>query len=403
MYYPFFQETIFMLNYYSIITLITIAALGVLCVLVHDNTRISKKQKIIFYFTYLLIGLAAAAEWVGIQLNGNTAIPSWLLLAVKCTDYILTPLAGGAFVRQLGLRNRGFTVLNAVLIGNTIFQIIAVFFGWMVTIDGNSNYSHGPLYFVYIIIYLFVIAIVITEFLLYGKGFPKQNRYSLYSVMTLVLCGIMLQEILGKDYRTAYFSMAFGALMLYIHYLEYAHIDDEDHIKKQRELLNKDSLTGILSRYAYSNALKEYDAQGSLPSDLVAFSIDINGLKTANDTLGHAAGDELIRGAAKCIQKVFSLYGLCYRTGGDEFIVLAHADYILAEALVHQLADEAAAWDGELIHTLSLSVGYALASDHKDVSAEKLIIFADEEMYLDKKLFYQNSENNRRAFSHANS
>ena len=383
-----------MLNYYTIITLITIAALAVLCVLVHDNTRISKKQKMIFYLTYLLIGIAAAAEWVGIQLNGNDMFPRWLLLAVKCTDYILTPMAGGALVRQLGLRNRGFTVLNAVLIGNTIFQIIAVFFGWMVTIDENNNYSHGPLYFVYIIIYLFVIAIVITEFLIYGKGFPKQNRYSLYSVMTLVLGGILLQEILGKDYRTAYFSMAFGALMLYIHYLEYAHIDDEDHIKKQRELLNKDSLTGILSRYAYSIALKELDKNDSLPDDLAVFSIDINGLKTANDTLGHAAGDELIRGAAECIQKAFGSYGLCYRTGGDEFIVLAHADYILAEALVHQLADEAAAWDGSLIHTLSLSVGYALASDHKDVSAEKLIIFADEEMYSDKKRFYKCHQQN---------
>ncbi|MBQ5398420.1 MAG: GGDEF domain-containing protein [Ruminococcus sp.] len=391
-----------MLNYYTIITLITIAALGVLCVLVHDNSRISKKQKLIFYITYLLIGLAASAEWIGIKLSGNTAVPSWLLLAVKCTDYILTPLAGGAFVRQLELRNRGFTLLNAVLIGNTVFQIIAVFFGWMVTIDGNGNYYHGPLYFVYIIIYLFAIAIVIIEFLKYGKCFQKQNRYSLYSVMTLVLSGILIQEILGKDYRTAYFSMAFGALMLYIHYLEYVHIDDEDHINKQRELLNKDSLTGIFSRYAYSKALKEYNAQGSLPSDFAAFSIDINGLKTANDTLGHAAGDELICGAAKCIQTVFESHGLCYRTGGDEFIVLAKADRILAEALVYQLEDEAAAWDGKLIHTLSLSIGYALASDHEGVSAEKLIIFADEEMYAEKKLFYQNPENNRRAFSDVN-
>lgn len=392
-----------MLSYYTIITLITIGALIALCVLVHDNTRITKKRKNIFYLTYLLIGLAAAAEWVGIQLNGNNMFPHWLLLAVKCMDYILTPLAGGALIRQLEIRNRGFTILNAVLIGNTIFQIIAAFFGWMITIDGNNCYSHGPLYSVYIIIYLFAIAIVITEFLIYGKGFPKQNRYSLYSVMTLVLIGIISQEILGGEYRTAYLSMTFGASMLYIHYLEYAQIDDEDHINKQRELLNRDSMTGMLSRYAYSKALNEYNKHDSLPDDFAAFSIDVNGLKTVNDTYGHAAGDELICGAAECIQMVFSSYGLCYRTGGDEFIVLAHADHLLAEALVHQLADEAAAWNGKLIHTLSLSVGFALASDHKNVSAERLIIFADEKMYSDKKRFYQRPENNRRAFSDANS
>ena len=142
----------------------------------------------------------------------------------------------------------------------------------------------------------------------------------------------------------------------------------------------------------------QYDEHDSLPDDLAAFSIDINGLKKVNDTYGHAAGDELICGAAKCIQKVFSPYGFCYRTGGDEFIVLAYAGYNHAEALVHQLADEAAAWDGKLIHTLSLSVGYALASDHKNVSAEKLIIFADEKMYADKDRFYQRPENSRRAF-----
>ena len=387
-----------MLSYYSVITLITTGALIVLCVLVHDNTRITKKRKTIFYLTYLLIGLAAAAEWVGLQLNGNDALPHWLLLTVKCIDYILTPLAGAAFIRQLEQRNRGFTILNTILIGNTVFQIIAAFFGWMVTIDGNNCYSHDPLYFIYIIIYLSVVAIVIAEFWIYGKGFPKHNRYSLYSVMMLVLIGILAQEILGGEYRTAYFSMAFGASMLYIHYLEYVQIDDEDHINKQRALLNRDSMTGLLSRYAYSNALNKFDKHDSLPDDLVAFSIDINGLKTVNDTYGHAAGDELICGAAKCIQKVFSPYGFCYRTGGDEFIVLAYAGYNHAEALVHQLADEAAAWDGKLIHTLSLSVGYALASDHKNVSAEKLIIFADEKMYADKDRFYQRPENSRRAF-----
>ena len=391
-----------MLNYYSIITLITLAALVVLCVLAHDNSRISKKQKTVFYLTYLLIGLAAAAEWAGIQMNGNEEIPHWLLLAVKCTDYILTPTAGGALVSQLGLRNRGFTIMNGVLIGNTVFQIIAAFFGWMTVIDENNCYSHGPLYFVYIIIYLAVITIVIIEFLIYGKGFPKQNRYSLYSVMALVLIGIMLQEILGGEIRTAYISMTLGAAMLYIHYLEYAQIDAEDHINKQRELLRKDSLTGLQSRYAYSSALKKFDENSSLPEDFAAFSIDINGLKVANDNFGHVVGDELICGAAQCIQKVFDSHGLCYRTGGDEFIVLAHADRSLAEALIHQLYQEAEAWEGKLIRRLSLSAGYALASDHEGVSAEKLIIFADEGMYADKKQFYQRPENNRRSFSNVN-
>lgn len=376
-------------TYYSAITLISVVALAVLCVLVYDNGRIQKKQKRIFYLTYLLIGLAAAAEWAGIQLNGNDALSKWALLAVKCTDYVLTPMAGWALVKQMGVRNLGVTVLNAVLIGNTVFQVSAVFFGWMTVIDDHHNYSHGPLYFIYIIMYLIIITIVIIEFLIYGKGFVQQNRYSLYSIMALVIAGIILQELLGKEFRTAYISMTLGAAMLFIHYVEYALIDAEDHINKQRELLYRDSLTGLLSRYAYSNELNQYDQQGTLPDDLAAFSIDINGLKTANDALGHAAGDELICGAASCINKVFGSCGLCFRTGGDEFIVLAHTDRENAEALVSQLYGEADAWNGEIIHHLGLSAGYALASEHKGVSVEKLIVFADKGMYSEKSKYYQ--------------
>lgn len=385
------------LHYYSIIMLICGAALLVLCVLVHDNVRIKKKQKIMFYLTYLFIALAAAAEWAGLQLNGNKDIPSWVLLAVKCADYILTPMAGGALVKQIGIRNRGFTILDALLIGNTAFQVIASFFGWMTVIDENNRYSHGPLYFIYIIVYLAVITIVIIEFLIYGKGFTRQNRYSLYSIMALVLIGIIIQELLGGEYRTAYLSMTFGAAFLFIHYFEYSQLDAEDRINEQERLLYRDSMTGLLNRYAYSEALKEHDRKGALPHDFTAFSIDINGLKVTNDTLGHAAGDELICGAAECIYTVFNPYGFCYRTGGDEFIVLGLVNRGKAKELIRRLSEVTAKWDGSLTHHLSLSAGYALASEHDKVSAEKLVIFADKEMYEDKSRYYRKSENDRRA------
>ena len=378
-----------MFTYYSMITLITLAALLVLCVLVRDNSRIGKKQKIVFYLSYLFIGLAAAAEWAGVQLNGNESIPQCLLLAVKCADFTLTPMTGGALVRQTGASNRRLTALNILLVGNTVFQLIAVFFGWMTVIDAENRYTHGPLYFLYILVYLAVITIVIIEFLIYGKGFARQNRISLYSIMALVLAGILVQELFDGAFRTAYISMTLGACMLFIHYVEYAQLDDKNRINEQQKLLNRDSMTGLFSRYAYSRKLRYYDGLEKLPGDLAAFSIDINGLKSVNDTLGHAAGDELICGAADCIRKVFGSYGICYRTGGDEFVVLAHADKERAEELIRRLSEEANAWKGKAVRSLSLSSGYALASEHADVSAEKLIVFSDQGMYAEKNRYYQ--------------
>ena len=83
--------------------------------------------------------------------------------------------------------------------------------------------------------------------------------------------------------------------------------------------------------------------------------------------------------------------------------MLAHADRDLADSLMRQLARESDAWEGKLIRRLSLSAGYALAQDHEGISAEKLVIFADEGMYAQKHLYYQRPENNRRTFSNANS
>ena len=52
------------------------------------------------------------------------------------------------------------------------------------------------------------------------------------------------------------------------------------------------------------------------------FSVDVNGLKKVNDTKGHTAGDELIKGAANCLTLAVGNNGKVYRTGGDEFMAV---------------------------------------------------------------------------------
>ncbi len=53
-------------------------------------------------------------------------------------------------------------------------------------------------------------------------------------------------------------------------------------------------------------------------------SIDLNNLKRANDTMGHSAGDVLIRGIATVLREAVGNEGKIYRIGGDEFVVLIH-------------------------------------------------------------------------------
>jgi len=387
------------MDYYTSIILLSLMALAVLCILVRENGRISKKNKRLFYLTYLLIALSALCEWTGLQLDGVESLPSWPLRVAKCADYILTPMAGGALVRQMNLRNRWYRVLTAILTANTVFQIICCFTGWTVRIDAHNHYSHGPLYGVYICIYLTVIALLIIEFVLYGKAFHRQNRGSLYAIMVLIFAGIAAQELLGNQARTSYITLTLGAALLFIHYSEFSQMTSDDLLRKQEIQISTDALTGMLNRYAYAKALENYDAADRLPDAFAAFSIDIDGLKTANDMLGHAVGDELICGAAMCINRVFEGTGRCFRTGGDEFIVFADMDRKQADAALARLAAESNRWSGAVIKQLHLAAGYALAGDHAGISAEKLVIEADRAMYADKSRYYRESGEDRRKHS----
>lgn len=371
-------------------------ALGVLCILLWENSWIPKEDKRHFYLTYGIIALAALAEWTGIQLNGNENFPKWVLAAVKCADYVLTPLAGGALASQMKLRNRWQTALIAVLAANTLFQIVACFNRWMLVIDDQNHYSHGPLYTVYILVYLLVIILMTAQFLSFGRSYRRQNRVSLYSVLLLVIVGIGIQELLGSEYRTAYIALTMGVTLMFIHYSEFYQMHADEHIRRQYTQLMTDALTGVLSRHAYMSALQRYADPAEVPDDLAAFSIDINGLKTVNDTIGHEAGDELIIGAARCIEKVFP-GGECFRTGGDEFIVLTRMGKDQADAALLRLEQEAASWAGNLVKSLNLAAGCALVGEHPGITVEKLVIEADHAMYARKAAYYLESGHDRRS------
>ncbi len=78
-----------------------------------------------------------------------------------------------------------------------------------------------------------------------------------------------------------------------------------------QQMSTTDAMTGCQNRRAYEDKMLELST-GKIGKDFVYISADINGLKVVNDTLGHAAGDELISGATSCLQKGFSPYGSLY-------------------------------------------------------------------------------------------
>lgn len=80
-------------------------------------------------------------------------------------------------------------------------------------------------------------------------------------------------------------------------------------------------MTGVCSRFAYLETINAY--KNCPPDHLTVFLMDINGLKAVSDSMGHEAGDELICGAAECIEVSIGRKGQTFRIGGDEFVVFA--------------------------------------------------------------------------------
>ena len=222
------------MNYYSINIILTWVTLIILSVLVRENDRIARRDAASYYLTYGVIALAALAEWLGLRFNGDPSIPVWALQAVKCADYILTPLAGGALIAQLHRRSIFRVLIQSILAVNTAFQLAAVFSGWMITVDERHFYSHGPLYEIYIALYLLLIVLVVLEFVTYGRSFRRQNKVSLYSTLLLIVAGIMVQELTGGTFRTAYLTLAIGMALMFIHNTEFMQLTADESLREQR-------------------------------------------------------------------------------------------------------------------------------------------------------------------------
>ncbi len=170
-----------------------------------------------------------------------------------------------------------------------------------------------------------------------------------------------------------------------------------DEEKRREEHLIRisltDEMTRLYNRRCYEEDLTELRNKGP-EEDIVLFSVDVNGLKTVNDTKGHAAGDELIKGAADCLSLAVGNRGKVYRTGGDEFMAVVHTDD--PETIRKTIAERSAEWHGIYTDKITVSVGYAAYRANPGASIDDLEHLADTDMYGEKERYYRENAIDRR-------
>lgn len=173
-------------------------------------------------------------------------------------------------------------------------------------------------------------------------------------------------------------------------------IDEE---KKQEEMLiqktQTDEMTGVLNRRAYEEDIYEHNDTPDT-EEFTYVSLDVNGLKVVNDTLGHMAGDELIVGACWCMKKSLGAYGRLYRIGGDEFVAILFCDEEKVKEVLHDFDQTIVNWKGKLIDSLSISYGWINKNEEPEMSVRQLGAIAEQRMYDAKTMHYKRMGVDRR-------
>ena len=144
-------------------------------------------------------------------------------------------------------------------------------------------------------------------------------------------------------------------------------------------------LTGLYNRRMLDEHLPRLvERRKNASPGLCLLMIDVDHFKLLNDTLGHAAGDELLRSIGQLIRSTIREEDMAFRCGGDEFVIVLD-DGAIDDG--HIMADRLISLVDGLTRTLHvplaprLSIGVSRLSDLQDPTPQALMEEADRLLY----------------------
>lgn len=226
----------------------------------------------------------------------------------------------------------------------------------------------------------------------YDKLIERLNRYGgcRQSVSVRTTDGIRWHEITARECRDA----VTGDRAFLFSEIDISDLKETE--QRVRYLADHDMLTGLPNRNYVQSRLPIQLKKAARKSEDIAFLIvDLDHFKTINDTLGHAAGDELLIQVANRLKDVAGNKGTVARLGGDEFLICL-TNYsgfnqveLFCNSLLDQFRDEVSIENRKFMVTLSIGVS-RFPEDGEDLST--LLKNADVALYEAK-------ESGRDAFS----
>jgi diguanylate cyclase (GGDEF)-like protein len=184
-------------------------------------------------------------------------------------------------------------------------------------------------------------------------------------------------------------AAALVTLILALRYFRRSRLALEASEAQAHHLAFHDTLTGLPNRARYDERLaSELSLARSGGGSVALLCLDLDGFKHVNDTLGHPAGDELIRQAGARLRATVRQIDLVARIGGDEFVVVqtGNPGALEADALCMRIV-EAIAVPFEIAGSqvrVGVSIGVAIGP-HEATEASELSRKADIALYEAKR------------------
>lgn len=279
--------------------------------------------------------------------------------------------------------------MNLVSFGLTF--VLAITGTAFTFVDGH--YEIGALYDVVTIIPILSLFIM-TGYVIYHKKII--GAHDVFAAAGYI-CFMVTGALIESEYRigTTYVFVAIADIFIFVMLQNGIISQEKKNVQKWMKKSKTDELTGLYNRHAYEDDIKILESSG-MADDFVYVSADVNSLKATNDAKGHSAGDELLVGAAECMEACFGPFGKLYRIGGDEFIALIFANDEQLDFVKNNIAEVSDKWSGELVDSLTLSCGYVTKAEMGEMSIREMANLADKRMYEAKDEYYRRNGIERR-------
>lgn len=328
-------------------------------------TSFSNRKTTIRYLLLLasifLLSIVVFLEFYIQPVDENRTI-RLVLMAVR---YSATPFIIAMLIMVLIKKQSYLVFIPAALL--LVIDIISIFTGIVFGLNEANTLTRGPLgYLPYIMSGLYMVLLITLLVIRSNKRWIEIAPIIFLSIA--LLSGVVFPFVFGKQFSEMFCTII--AISLFIYY-----------VFTILELTKKDGLTGVLNREAYYiETRRDY-------KDITAIiSLDMNGLKTINDTYGHAAGDEALITLALCFSKAVRVRQSVYRMGGDEFVIVCRkTSKESVEAIVKRINDYVSQTK------YSCSIGYSY-HEEGTINLEELLKESDKKMYSCKSDYYKNKK-----------